>query len=74
MVTRRSLTLLTGITLALLAIAGIIGQHHHGALKIIANIGWWGFVICALVLILTSAATIRRHRSRSSRSSPPSNP
>jgi uncharacterized membrane protein len=68
-VTRKSLALLTGIALALLAVSGIIGNHQHGVLKIIANIGWWGFVVCALVLILTSVATIRRHRSRPSRSS-----
>jgi hypothetical protein len=69
MVTRKSLALLTGVALALLAISGIIGNHQHGVLKVIANIGWWGFVVCALVLILTSVATIRRHRSRVGRSS-----
>jgi hypothetical protein len=69
MVTRKALGLLTGITLALLAIAGIIGNHRHGALSVIANIAWWGFVVCALVLVATSVATIHRHRSRSSRSS-----
>jgi hypothetical protein len=67
MVTRKSLTLLTVVTLALLAISGIIGNHQHGVLKVLANIAWWGFVVCALVLITTSIATIRRHRSRSSR-------
>jgi hypothetical protein len=69
MVTRKALGLLTGTTLALLAIAGIIGNHRHGALSVIANIAWWGFVVCALVLVATSIATIRRHRSRPSRSS-----
>jgi hypothetical protein len=68
-VTRKSLSLLTGITLALLALAGIIGNHQHGALNIIANIAWWGFVVCAIVLIAASVATIRRHRARVSRSS-----
>ncbi len=74
MVTRKSLTLLTGITFALLAVAGVIGNHQHGVLNVIANIAWWGFVVCALVLILTSVATIHRHRSRLSRSSSPSKP
>ena len=69
MVTRKSLTLLTGITLALLAVAGIIGNHQHGLLNVIDNIAWWGFVACAIVVIVTSVATIRRHRSRVSRSS-----
>jgi hypothetical protein len=68
-VTRKSLSLLTGITLALLAVAGIIGNHQHGALNVIANVAWWGFVACAIVLIASSIATIRRHRSRVSRSS-----
>jgi hypothetical protein len=67
-VTRKSLGLLAGITLALFAVAGIIGNHQHGALKVIANIAWWGFVVCAIVLIAASAATIRRHRSRLTRS------
>lgn len=69
MVTRKSLSLLTGITLALFAVAGIIGNHQHGALKVIANIAWWSFVVCGIVLIATSVATIRRHRSRLGRSS-----
>jgi hypothetical protein len=68
-VTRRSLTLLAGITLALLAVAGIIGNHRHGAVNVIANIAWWGFVVSAIVLIAASLATIRRHRSRLTRQS-----
>jgi hypothetical protein len=67
MVTRKSLTLLTVVTLALLAVSGIIGNHQHGLLKVLANIAWWGFVVCALVLIATSIATISR-RSRARRS------
>ena len=50
------------------AVAGIIGNHQHGILNVIANIAWWGFVACAIVLIATSIATIRRHRSRVTRS------
>ena len=69
MVTRKSLTLLTGVTLALLAVAGIIGNHKHGVLNVIANIAWWAFVACAIVLVGTSIATIRRHRSRATRPS-----
>ena len=67
MVTRKSLTLLAGITLALFAVSGIIGNHRHGALNVIANVAWWGFIVCAIVLIAASVATIRRHRSRVSR-------
>jgi len=68
MVTRKSLGLLAGATLALLAIAGIIGNHQHGALQVIANIAWWAFVLCALLLIVASVATIVRHRARPRRS------
>jgi hypothetical protein len=69
MVTRKTLSLLAGVTLALFAVAGIIGNHQHGAISVIANIAWWGFVVCALVLVATSVATIRRHRSRIDRTS-----
>jgi hypothetical protein len=64
MVTRKSLGTLAGITLALFAVAGIIGNHQHGALNVIANIAWWGFLLCALFLIVASVATIVRHRAR----------
>jgi hypothetical protein len=67
-VTRKSLTILTSITLALFALAGIIGNHQHGALNVIANVAWWSFVVCAIVLLAASAATVRRHRSRVGRS------
>ena len=67
MVTRKSLTLLAGITFALLAVAGIIGNHQHGVLNVIANVAWYGFLICALFLIVTSVATLVRHRARLSR-------
>jgi hypothetical protein len=68
MVTRKSLGLLAGITLALFAVAGIIGNHQHGVLNVIANAAWYAFLICALFLIVASVATIVRHRTRLSRS------
>lgn len=67
MVTRKSLALLAGGTLVLFAVSGIIGNHHHGALNVIATIAWWGFLLCALFLIVASVATIVRHRARPSR-------
>jgi len=67
MVTRKSLGLLAGTTLALFAVAGIIGNHQHGALRVIANVAWWAFVLCALFLVVASVATIVRHRARVSR-------
>ena len=68
MVTRKSLGLLAGTTLGLFAVAGIIGNHQHGVLNVIANVAWYGFLICALFLIVTSVATLVRHRARLSRS------
>jgi hypothetical protein len=68
MVTRKSLGTLAGITLALFAVAGIIGNHQHGALSVIANIAWWAFLLCALFLIVASVATIIRHSARLGRS------
>jgi hypothetical protein len=68
MVTRKSLGLLAGTTLVLFALAGIIGNHQHGALKVIANIAWWAFLLCALFLIVASVATLVRHRARFGRS------
>jgi hypothetical protein len=62
MVTRKSLGLLAGITLALFAVAGIIGNHQHGALNVIANVAWFAFLACALFLIVASIATLMRHR------------
>ena len=62
--TRKSLGLLAAITLVLFAAAGIIGNHRHGALNVIASVAWWGFLLCALFLIVASAATIIRHRGR----------
>lgn len=69
MVTRKSLALLAGATLVLFAASGIIGNHRHGALNTIATITWWGFLLCALFLIVASAATIVRHRTRLGRPS-----
>jgi hypothetical protein len=64
MVTRKSLGLLAAVTVVLFAIAGIIGNHEHGALRVIANIAWWGFVLGVLMLLSASVATIVNHRKR----------
>jgi hypothetical protein len=68
MITRKSLSLLAGITLALFAVAGIIGNHQHGAVNVIASVAWFGFLACALFLIVASVATLMRHRARVGRS------
>ncbi|HSS09866.1 MAG TPA: hypothetical protein VLL25_08285 [Acidimicrobiales bacterium] len=64
MVTRKSLGLLAAVTVVLFAISGIIGNHQHGALRVIANVAWWGFVVGALMLLSASVATIGHHRKR----------
>ncbi len=68
MVTRKSLTILAGLTLVLFAVTGILGNNHHGALRVVADIAWWGFILAALFLIIASVATLLRHRSHPNRS------
>jgi hypothetical protein len=37
----------------LFVIAAILGQHPHGTFKnVLGGIGWFGFLVCVLVLIL----------------------
>jgi hypothetical protein len=62
MVTRKSLGLLTALAVVLLAVSGLIGKHHHGAVRAIAVTAWWGFVLCALALIVASVAALVHHR------------
>jgi hypothetical protein len=64
MITRKSLTVLAAITVVLFAIAATIGTNHHGAVNVISRIAWFGFLVCALFLVLASIATIIRHRAR----------
>ena len=52
----------------LFVIAAILGQHPHGTFKnVLGGIGWFGFLLCVLALILwavfalfTSARSRRR--------------
>jgi hypothetical protein len=64
MVTRRSLGALAVVTLVLFATAGLIGNHHHGAVGVISDIAWLGFLICLLLLVVGSATVIMRSRAR----------
>ena len=64
MITRKSISVLAGITLILMAVAGILGTNHHGVVNVISRIAWFGFLVCALFLVLASIATIVRHRAR----------
>jgi hypothetical protein len=63
MVSRRSLGLLAGTTLVLAALAGAIGEHH-----VVGKVAFFGFLACALFLIVASVATLVRHRGRLRRS------
>ena len=67
MVTRKSLAGLTAVTLALLATSGLIGKGQHGVVRAVAFASWWGFVICALLLLAASIATLIHHRRRITR-------
>ena len=53
----------------LFVIAGIIGQHPHGTFKnVLGGIGWFGFLICVLVLILWAITFgVRSARRRTAR-------
>jgi len=37
---------------ALLGLAAIVGNHQHGWKNVVGGIGWFGFLLCALILIL----------------------
>ena len=67
MVTRRSLTILSAVTLVLFAASGLLGKGRHGLVRAIAFTSWWGFVACAVLLVAASIATVVRHRRRTTR-------
>ena len=53
----------------LFVIAAILGQHPHGTFKnVLGGIGWFGFLICVLALILWAiyavVASLRSRRDR----------
>jgi hypothetical protein len=67
MVTRKSLAVLTAVTLVLLATSGLIGKGRHGVVQAVAFASWWGFVLCAVLLVAASVATLIHHRRRITR-------
>jgi len=67
MITRKSLAALAGTTLGLAIVAGAIGTSHHGVINVISRIAWFGFLACALFLVVASVATIVRHGARGAR-------
>jgi hypothetical protein len=64
MVTRKSLGALAVVTLVLFAVAFGVGTNHHGAVKVIGDVAWFGFVLCLLFLIVASVLVIVRNRRR----------
>lgn len=49
----------------LFVIAAIIGQHPHGTFKnVVGGIGWFGFLLCVLLLILWGLYALVRSRRR----------
>jgi hypothetical protein len=64
MVTRRLLGALAVVTLVLFAAAGLLGNHNHGAVGVLSDIAWLGFLICLLLLVVASATVIMRSRAR----------
>jgi hypothetical protein len=67
MVTRRSLTILSAVTVVLFATSGLLGKGQHGLIRAIAFTSWWAFVACAVLLVAASIATVVRHHRRTSR-------
>jgi hypothetical protein len=49
----------------LFVIAAVIGQHPHGAFKNdLGGVGWFGFLVCVLALIVWCVAAFARSRIR----------
>ena len=64
MLTRKSLTVLAGVTLVCFALAGILGNHHHGLRQAVADIAWTGFLLGLLLTLVASALVLVRSRRR----------
>jgi hypothetical protein len=60
MINRKALTGLAIFTLVCFAIAGIVGNHHHGLRQVVADISWNGFLLGLLLTIVASVVVIVR--------------
>ena len=67
MITRKRLGVLAVITIILLGLATLLRNEHHGVAATVGFLAWWSFVICAVVVVLSSAAIVVRgtHRQTS---------
>jgi branched-subunit amino acid permease len=64
MITRKALVSLAIFTLVCFAVAGIVGQHHHGLVMAIGDVAWFGMLLGLLFLLVGSATAIVRSRRR----------
>ena len=69
MITRKALVALAIFTLVCFAVAGLMGQHHHGVREVTGDIAWNGFLLGLLLLVVASGVVlVRSARSRVRRS------
>ena len=59
MLTRRNYVILAVTTLVLFVVSGIIGQNND-VLGIVDDLIWFGFLICALLLVVMTVAVLVR--------------
>lgn len=62
MITRKRLGLLALTTIVLFGLASLTRNDHHGAGGAVGFVFFWAFVVSALVLVVTSATILVRHR------------
>jgi hypothetical protein len=64
MVTRRSLGALAVLTLACFAVAGVVGNGHHGVVQAIGDVAWNAFLLGLLFLVVGCVVVLVRSRGR----------
>jgi hypothetical protein len=67
MVTSKTLKYLAAVTAVLFAASAVIGSGND-VLYIVDDLVWFGFLLCALTLIVLSLGVLVRSRKRSDRS------
>ena len=68
MLTAKTLKYLAAVTAVLFAVAAVIGEGND-VLWIVDDIVWFGFLLCALTLVVLSAGVLVRHLKPSQRDS-----